>query len=52
MRGCPECDAYLARAGWSLVGALASVGIERGKSTAQMADEHLAVVHAGHKVRS
>lgn len=44
--GCPEC---LAIYGWNLIGACASVGIERGKSTAQVASEFMSAYHQQHQ---
>lgn len=42
--GCGACEAYVA-AQPHLIGALASVGITHGKSTAQMIREHLGSYH-------
>lgn len=45
MTGCPACQIYADRLGWALVGACASVGIEHGKTTAEMAVEFLRGYH-------
>ena len=47
---CEKCNAYLLSLGWAAMHAFASVGIERGKSTAQMAREYLQAYHErGHQ---
>ena len=43
--GCPECLAIL---DWNLIGACASVGIERKKSTTQMVSEFMVAYHSRH----
>lgn len=49
MPDCPQCMDY-AMDQPHLVGACASVGIEKGKSTQQMLAEYLAAYHArGHR---
>lgn len=50
---CPECAAHAESAGWSLVGACASVGIERGLTTSQMLARYLRSYHAdGHQEKA
>lgn len=48
MTDCPECQRLIDSTGWALVGACASVGIEEGMSTGQMAQAWLALKHADH----
>jgi hypothetical protein len=43
--GCSWCLAVL---DWNLIGACASVGIEHGKPTGQMAAQFMAAYHAEH----
>lgn len=49
---CDECMVYAKDVSWALLGALASVGIERGKSTQQMFIEYMDDYHErGHRER-
>lgn len=48
MTNCPECQKLINEAGWSLVGACASVGIEHGMTTGEMAQHWLALKHREH----
>ncbi len=53
IRSCFECNEYAADGGPALLGACASVGIERGKSTEMMLLEYLAAYHRrGHVAQS
>lgn len=50
LTACPDCQRYVDQFGWALVGACASVGIERGKTTGQMAVEFIRSYHnRGHQ---
>lgn len=47
---CDECEDHIRTLGWAFAGACASVGIERGKSTARMASEYIQDYHErGHR---
>lgn len=46
---CKQCVDYMVDAGWALVHACASVGIEHGRTTEQEMRRYMATIHLGHR---